>query len=266
MLTKAPFISEQILKSLKTDNEFIVHSVFENGINIMMNDRPVFLGVQDGPSSLCIDAQYIPVITNCTVGDKVKYKNSILYFDKIGLELDISNSKVTQYHISKQKIMSYMSEKFVKTVIGYDFITGLDLSTNDLIDDMVSRFAYDELKYLNYLLGRGRGLTPSGDDFILGMIAYHQVHPYLSDEFFTELNERLTLNVTTDISANYLNDAISGLFSRSIINLFESLQEGRNFVARIYEISMFGHSSGVDMLSGIVMGIIMDREMRNIYE
>ena len=266
MLIKIPFISETVLNSFKNSSELYIHSVFDKGINIKTIDRPVFLGMQDGPSALMIDSKYLPIFKNCEVGSQIVYLDNKLIFEELGLVLDLSSAEMKNYRISDQKVLSYMSEKYIKAIIGYDFMTGLNLNTEDLIDQLIRDFGYDQEKYLDYLFGRGKGLTPTGDDFLLGMIAYHNVQPYLSDDFFSRLEDKLNSNSTTYISENYLRDATKGYFIRDIINLFDSLQQGRNFVARIYEISTYGSSSGIDMLSGIVMGIIMDRETRSINE
>ncbi len=257
-----PFVSENILDSLKSSTDIFVHSVFSNGINIQAGDRPIFIGIQDGPSALQIDALYVPVITKAKVNSKVKYQEKQLIFKDLGLVLDLRYSKIKRYEFCDKIIPSHMTDKLVRMIIDYDFKTGLDMNTETLIQFLISEFGYKQESYVNYLFGRGKGLTPSGDDFLLGMIAYHHVKPYLEPTFFKTIEKKMSQNLTTDVSVNYLRDALEGYFVRDLINLFNALQDGGNLVARVYTITNFGHSSGKDTLSGIVMGILMEEELR----
>lgn len=262
MIVNIPFVSNNVIQSLETSSDLTVHSVFSNGINIQASGRPIFIGIQDGPSALQIESVYIPVVTKAKINDEVVYKNKQLIFKSLGLIFDMRFSQVKNYELCKKRVTSVMSDKFMRLIIGYNYMTGLDLLTEDLINCLIKEFDYDQMKYLDYLFGRGKGLTPSGDDFILGMLAYHHVNPYLSDEFIKQLESKMNSNLTTDISVNYLKDALQGYFVRDIINLFNSLQDGGNIVARIYKITSFGHTSGKDTLSGIAMGILMEEELR----
>lgn len=266
MLVKIPFVSSTVFDCLETSESLLVHSVFENGINIQGKDRLIFIGMQSGPSALSVDASLIPVITQCKQGDELFYQDYHLNFKNQGLILDLKFAKKITYNLYPKEIFPYTVDKVSRIILGYDFDTGFDVSTQVLLDTLEYKFEDRTLDYLDYLMGRGKGLTPSGDDFLLGMIAYHHVKPYLSDAFFEKLLLKFEEKPTTDISLNYLKDAYQGLFVQDIIDFFEALGRGDNVVGRIYKIASFGHSSGKDTLAGIVMGMMMEQRTRRIHE
>lgn len=101
------------------------------------------------------------------------------------------------------------------------------------------------------LIGLGEGLTPSGDDFLCGVLA----GCHLSDSppaatLSRELRTLLPtfLKATNSISAGFLRCAADGLFSRPTI----ALAQGTSLSAAQEAFSSIGHSSGIDTLSGII--------------
>lgn len=100
------------------------------------------------------------------------------------------------------------------------------------------------------LVGLGEGLTPSGDDFLCGMLAGALLKGTCeATAFFSHLSQKLrgVLDKTNDISAAFLSCAIEGLFSRAIIEL----AGGADFQTVSQSFAAIGHSSGADTLSGI---------------
>ena len=101
------------------------------------------------------------------------------------------------------------------------------------------------------LLGLGIGLTPSGDDFLCGMLAGSILAGRQREPFFLALRAEIAagLSQTNDISAAFLQCALDGQFSEPVLALTKPEPEA----ARIAEsFSKIGHSSGFDTLCGIV--------------
>jgi hypothetical protein len=99
------------------------------------------------------------------------------------------------------------------------------------------------------LIGLGVGLTPSGDDFLCGVLA-GLILTGNSDQTFTSiLKKRIgtSLSNTNDISRTFLRCALSSHFSKTIKDLV--------FPATVEDIhasfKAVGHSSGFDSLCGI---------------
>ena len=106
-------------------------------------------------------------------------------------------------------------------------------------------------KELAHLIGLGIGLTPSGDDFLTGILAGLILCDQDQSPFALKLKEEVPkhLQDTNDISRAFLSCALKGQFSQTIKILQEhpdidaaGLQE--NFLK-------IGHSSGIDTLCGI---------------
>jgi len=104
------------------------------------------------------------------------------------------------------------------------------------------------------LLGLGPGLTPSGDDFLGGMlIALHvcgkiKVQKQLYIPIFTLLGN------TGSVSRAHLQAASIGEGSEALHRIFYALLKGDvvNLVSGLDSIERIGHTSGWDTLAGIV--------------
>ncbi|WP_435133494.1 DUF2877 domain-containing protein [Plesiomonas shigelloides] len=101
---------------------------------------------------------------------------------------------------------------------------------------------------LTSLLGYGNGLTPSGDDFLLGVLFAMEWGEFQGrEEFITALLPLLTR--TTDISATMLRMGVTGHYGERLLQLVTAQEE--NLVCNIEKIADYGHSSGHDMLCGL---------------
>jgi uncharacterized protein DUF2877 len=112
------------------------------------------------------------------------------------------------------------------------------------------------------LAGLGPGLTPSGDDFIVGYLAAlrgrrscePRLRPYLNGLSGPVLQFALTAN---PISRQYLLNALAGEFSESLAQVVLSIAgyddaRVRESAARLVHV---GHSSGADSLLGLLFGL-----------
>jgi hypothetical protein len=102
-------------------------------------------------------------------------------------------------------------------------------------------------KTLSRFFGRGPGLTPAGDDFIVGYLA-----GYLASHGHA-LNLNLDRRSTSDISFSTLFEATQGYFSQPILNLIESLRQADPLKTRtaILENLAMGATSGTAGAMGI---------------
>ncbi len=112
---------------------------------------------------------------------------------------------------------------------------------------------------LSGLIGLGIGLTPSGDDFLCGVLAGliltgHEQHPFSSC-----LREAVAshLTDTNDISRSFLSCALEGHFSRPVKELVYA-SSPKEIQTSFGEV---GHSSGMDTLCGIlfICSLLLDK-------
>ncbi|AHG20449.1 hypothetical protein Z042_13040 [Chania multitudinisentens RB-25] len=112
------------------------------------------------------------------------------------------------------------------------------------------------------LIGYGRGLTPDGDDYLLGYLAalwLWRQHPTIAAHNAT-LRSLIgsQLSRTNDISRHYLARALEGHFSQPICDLMLLLSAeaaATQIQAAALQVMQFGASSGVDCLAGLLHGL-----------
>lgn len=125
------------------------------------------------------------------------------------------------------------------------------------------------------LLGLGEGLTPSGDDLILGMMAAFShcrlaLQPSLAAcvQRLIECVDDLAPRATTRISANYLRLGALGEFSErlggaaiALLGESTSSEAVGPIIVRLLE---SGHSSGTDSAAGLYLGmtVLMAHQQR----
>lgn len=114
---------------------------------------------------------------------------------------------------------------------------------------------------LGHLVGYGRGLTPSGDDFILGvLLVLNRCHfPEWERAVIGNLNNRIILSArkkTTSISACLIECAAAGQADERLILALDYLVSVHDDeTAAIEGIKNWGSSSGEDALAGMVTSL-----------
>lgn len=111
------------------------------------------------------------------------------------------------------------------------------------------------------LVGYGGGLTPDGDDYLLGYVAalspWRNTPGVAGHLDLIRQAVRRHLPGTTDISRHYLSLALDGHLSESVSRLISALASGQP-VADVVELGhavmRFGAASGVDTLAGVLHG------------
>jgi len=110
------------------------------------------------------------------------------------------------------------------------------------------------------LIGLGPGLTPSGDDFLCGLLGTLSiVSPFLGDlsRNIDDLNRMVLSSVngrTNPISREYLKHYAGGKPSMSISRMIQNLLDGSesSIEESIQYVCRVGHSSGTDIAVGVL--------------
>ncbi|WP_207663105.1 DUF2877 domain-containing protein [Clostridium sp. Marseille-P2415] len=110
---------------------------------------------------------------------------------------------------------------------------------------------------LIHLIGLGIGLTPSGDDFLCGVLAGLTLSGNWDHPFASILREKITANLhnTNDISRTFICCALSSHFSKPIKDLIPPSSPGEILAS----FEAVGHSSGIDSLCGIYYALSLGR-------
>ena len=108
------------------------------------------------------------------------------------------------------------------------------------------------------LIGLGPGLTPSGDDFLAGvMIAAHALaRPRVAERLYAKMAPNLA-RLTHPISAAHLEAAAEGLGSGKLHEILDTILAGhlKRLPGDLAGLAAIGHSSGWDALAGMVLAL-----------
>lgn len=113
---------------------------------------------------------------------------------------------------------------------------------------------------VRHLLGRGPGLTPSGDDVLVGMIAALWFVGEVDSSRLAPLRHLLGgagRRLTTDISLEYLHHACRGMVVGALRDLLVALarSDSSTTADAVSRLRRYGHTSGMDCLLGVVTGL-----------
>jgi hypothetical protein len=115
------------------------------------------------------------------------------------------------------------------------------------------------LTLVKALVGLGEGLTPSGDDFLVGLLAVLHVTGALPCRAASPVHAQFCECVrsgTSQLSGEFLRCAFEGHFAEPLVMLVQALcaPETDAWQAHAATLATVGHSSGVDAMVGIALG------------
>jgi hypothetical protein len=156
------------------------------------------------------------------------------------------------------ELVSYMAQRKVATGFGDDWSAlTVHADLTGAVDALVAGTA--DQRVLHWL-GRGPGLTPSGDDLLVGMVAAlwfvgavdaSRLAP------FGRLFEGGANPLTTDISVEFLYYACRGMFNGAAGDLLVALDRSNKVAAlrALERLGRYGHTSGWDCTLGIATAL-----------
>jgi hypothetical protein len=129
--------------------------------------------------------------------------------------------------------------------------------------DAARRFAPPSEASVAGLIGLGPGLTPSGDDFLVGFLAGLRCMAGKKEEhraFLSDLGRMIVRlsHRTNDIGRTYLFHATRGRVSSRLASLAQAIARGddTNRLLQAAEGAMcMGHSSGMETVTGLLVGL-----------
>ncbi|WP_218652057.1 DUF2877 domain-containing protein [Limnobaculum xujianqingii] len=106
------------------------------------------------------------------------------------------------------------------------------------------------------IIGLGPGLTPSGDDMLIGAMAILHCIPesanYLPQRLLIDSSIKALSLLTTEVSACYLHHATLGHYSSSLTHLLHCLARSSPMTKHaVDKVLQHGHTSGADTLLGM---------------
>jgi hypothetical protein len=144
--------------------------------------------------------------------------------------------------------------------------TGISRRVGEAMRDLLhatQRYDLTDNSAINSLIGLGPGLTPSGDDLLVGYMAGLWCTVRERSEraqLISSLGETINRlsHKTNDISRTYLYHAVRGQVSSRLANLAEASGNGADSgqLLEIAEAAMkIGHTSGMETVTGLLIGL-----------
>lgn len=262
------------LTVLQSKTDGIVHSVYRKTINLLFGGQLLALqssGSPLSPLSLIASQTDIPMVS---AGQKVTLDASAcdITVHAPAAPIVFSYREAKQHDLFLYRALTPHQQTALRQTIravlsqsdrsGFSLLVQNDPSVDDSlilsaakrqIQQTQQEFLagrYDNASAaLCQLIGLGIGLTPSGDDFLCGVLAGLRLLGRDLESFGQSLRLQASRHLarTNEISAAFLRCALSGQFSRAVCSLSDlpSLSDVAHSFAAI------GHSSGMDTLCGI---------------
>ena len=232
------------------EGEWTLHSRFSQAINFSHANGELLTlyryGKGMGPTGVLLSRAQFSRLTTvsrlCKTGDLLTGQGVTLRPQR-QLRLQLTPSAIALLDLSscvQQTGLGGALNQPLNTVACYpQIVAGLERWANGIAPDW------------RWLIGRGPGLTPSGDDMLTGMLAVF-IAAGIPVHLFLPPADQLA-QLTTSVSCSYLNSARVGEFSTPVLGVMRSLQTGRDAGHALRRLRTVGHTSGADMVLGIAL-------------
>jgi hypothetical protein len=275
--------------ALNANKSATIFGVSSRGIFLKLDNRKmVFLSVEQYRGPLTVNlAGETSALSTCSPNAPVSISTEGLRISEPALLISLSNASVWQpppiftNHIDKntrsKRIQQFAMQVYQQKNAGglgemLLFLTGQDAShevynrPTKFIHGLVPQIQRQLTKGhwpalvepLRSILGLGSGLTPSGDDFILGLLLslnrWKSIFP--TNNGLKKLNTKVidsAYKLTTTLSANLIESAAQGLADERLIEAVDLLAAGKSQQpGTAKRLVSWGSSSGVDALVGMI--------------
>lgn len=274
--SKSPFFLRSFTGKRKMGR---IHSAFRSSFNVMFGEELLnfsTVGMSVAPHGCVLDKDKIDrVLKNPKTNDLVKIEEGIFTFYTRGVMIKLDLSPIEEIDLSIPALA--ISKKDIQKTPLYSILEDLSFSqymglnntervleSTERLKQIKNHSPQEILQAIEYLIGRGNGLTPSGDDMLLGFSMIRLAfNPY--DVMINYLKEGLSKRSTTAISQAYYDSLFAGYVNSIFLMLLQAV-ESKNEL-EIYQlvqlITRYGHTSGYDTLFGFYLGmqsLLYDKE------
>lgn len=251
----------------------VIQAVFEGSFNVKVKDQIIHFASYKG--YVAGHGIYVPRETYSLMRPYLAKGNRMRITENQLTIYSQPNTLTIDYEakVISQKIDSIQADQAIikQVTAAYDQATrqglriGLDNQDEDfkkvqtiLIDGLFNK---ENVEFItHYLVGRGRGLTPSGDDMLVGYLSV--IWQFAGDkaQMLADTLKKDTLS-TTDVSKAYLLAAANGHFSTPLYKFYQAVNRFNtgqaenlaDLIESIEWIMKIGHTSGQDMTYGMGM-------------
>jgi|GEM_PF-1346677 len=234
-------------------------------VNFEFDDAVVTLLTKSGvvsPSSVVVDTNSFPMVTTArVVGDVFitdAFRVELGNFRDLGIHERVPVDKKWVARMMAPYI--FARERGISTALL--MTTGREYQLSGFEKEVAERqqqaleLSEDLPGLAQGLLGLGFGLTPSGDDFVLGMIAMGRL---LGED--VERLRPIIEDYDNPFSRTILKDALDGYYSEPVYQLLRAVIDGSLDKTHITRLIKVGNSSGQDALAGMFYSLGLNGEL-----
>lgn len=279
-------LTDHVKSWLAASQHVRVLHVFEDVCNLINEHGEVLSIVTqkigDGPFNLVVDEEIL-FSDHLNAESKISIRSNQLIIEHLNINIDKTESwspclnwKIL--HEKRNNILNQVTslpkwETFIKQEIAASQrallarVPGTVQAMTQFMDSLPSAIVNADLpKGINsakQLAGLGQGLTPSGDDFILGAIlAAWIIHPRGTARVLAEEITNAAVPLTTSLSAAWLRSTGRGEAGILWHNFFNALTAGDASMIQLQidKLLSIGHTSGADALAGFISTLICYEE------
>ncbi|KAF1302542.1 DUF2877 domain-containing protein [Enterococcus saccharolyticus] len=255
-----------------------IHSVFDRSFNLKVGNRLVNVANYEGYLSsfgIYLPDNLFQAMTPYVQQDNLVkiFSNGLMLYSRDGIkkitwtEYEIVSLQVKHFQLTTSQ-QALLKEILLEANLEQQI--GLPLENKEQI--IFQKMRQSKRKTLlewqeivAYLVGRGKGLTPSGDDILVAyLVMLHVMKDSRAKEVLTALQQPLS---TTDISKEYIWYSIQGYVNSLVYQLYVDLEANKERAVikkDLQHIMKIGHSSGKDLSFGLLLALGNDEKKERI--
>jgi hypothetical protein len=277
------------------DFDATIHSIFRTAVNLKPTNKDLLLTLvaaseADLPQGIRLASPEDYSFEQLNADKYVICRDNRLIFANSNVEVDFYHGRrwqcdlpalgtdLTNPAVADAWECVWQSLNEYQARLGAEIIAQALLDSNRIVQSTISRqmeqairalimatrsYQLDDPSALSQLIGLGTGLTPSGDDFLVGYLAglWCTVRNFVARRRFVSKLGQLVFALsekTNDISRTYLYYAASGQVSSRLDSLAREISRAQStrLLLHVAESAMqSGHTSGTDAVTGLLFGL-----------
>ena len=246
-----------------------VHSVFHHSFNLIVDQQLMHVTDSEGFLSsfgLRITPESFQAINPfCQQGNVVKLtRDSLTFYSRSGTKkIAFDSLEKIPLSLSAVSFDSAVISTLITALENFQLRSQLGLTVGTMESAFFEFLLQPDLEsenwdlLTNYFIGRGKGLTPSGDDLLMGylfILAIYQI------PVAATLRQALASKIerTTTVSQNYIQAMLAGFASSPFIALQQKIDKKANeteLIQALEKILLIGGTSGKDTAYGMLLGL-----------
>lgn len=258
--------ADQLFQSSLSQDLYRVHSVYDHALNLYNDQAMITLVSKDKPKAplTCVCNLNSFLNQQLAVGMPVRSTPHTLAIGSLNVDLrNVSTESLSELKgcYSNLKSIGGGHQTLVQWLIQHTqphgaialFSSPKDIFSAQVVHILNQYLQTQDIRLLPSLVGCGLGLTPSGDDVLVGMLALATSCNHL--EFIKKLKHccQPVLHQTTSVSQMMLRQAFVGQFNQWHLDLILSLNRPFEVKERAEICATLGHTSGTDFMVGVAV-------------